>query len=398
MPQPEWAASIAAPAHGRIDDIELLRAFAILFTLYEHLHINLISWYSSTLDHISKYSGLTTGVDLFFAISGFVIARSLFPQLEAAGGDTYAFFRATLSFWVRRAWRILPSAWLWLGVILVLTLVFNRAQAFYLFHTNFIGAVAAILQVANIRDAETFGRSPYGTTSPYWSLSLEEQFYLLLPVVAFLFRRRLPLVLTIAVSIGIFLPRFQSTMLTMTRTEGLLLGVLLAIWSRHPTYRLFEPTGMKKHWFARFFVVSLLLFCLATLTPNSTPIVSIAAGLVAIVSAALVFLASYDQDYLWKKSWLKTVMMWVGSRSYAMYLIHVPAYLATREIWWRIEPPGTVFDGRFTLRYLATAAILIIVLSELNYRLVEMPLRRYGAQVAARIGQRGAQLAPATPN
>jgi peptidoglycan/LPS O-acetylase OafA/YrhL len=385
---PQVGVGAGLPGHGRIDDIELLRAFAILFTLYVHLPFNLITWTSPTLDHVSAYFGFSGGVDLFFAVSGFVITRSLLPQLEHAA-SSLAFINTAIAFWVRRAWRILPSAWLWLAVILALTVIFNRSGAFGQFHTNFEGAIAALMNFANIRDGELFRIAPIGSTAPYWSLSLEEQFYLLLPALAFFFRRRLPVVLAFYVLIGLFVPRQAwGAIFSFTRTEALLLGVLLAFWSRNPGYRLFEPEPLKSNWFARFLVVSLLLLCLASLQPGWRTIVFFAPGLIAIVSAALVFLASYDQDYLWKKSWLKRIMMWIGARSYAMYLIHMPAYLATREIWWRIEPAGTVFDGRFALRYLVTAGLLIVIFSEINYRLVEMPLRERGAGIAKRLTQR----------
>ncbi len=379
----------ASARHGRIDDIEVLRAFAILFTLMQHLRSNLISWSSPMLDHFVQYFGLSTGVDLFFAISGFVIMRSLIGSLEKSASRD-EFINATISFWVRRAWRILPSSWLWLGVILVLTAAFNRSGVFGLFHSTLESALSALLNVANFRlayDRESFNNA----VAPYWSLSLEEQFYLALPVAVFLFRRRLPYVLGAWVLIGLFLPRMQSMALSMTRTEGLLLGVLLALWTRHPSYRLFEPTGLKNHRFARIFVVTLLLLCLAMVNPDGAPLVPFAPGLVSLIGAALVFIASYDQDYLWADSWLKKAMLWVGSRSYAMYLIHMPVYRFTRELWWRLEPMGTVFDGRFTVRYLLTAGVLIVVLSELNYRLVEMPLRNHGARIAARLSARTAE-------
>jgi peptidoglycan/LPS O-acetylase OafA/YrhL len=85
---------------------------------------------------------------------------------------------------------------------------------------------------------------------------------------------------------------------------------------------------------------------------------------------------------------VKRVMLWVGSRSYALYLIHIPAFFLAREIWFRIEPPGTVLDRRFALRLALTGFGLLLVLTELNYRFVEVPLRRRGARIAQRIAQR----------
>jgi peptidoglycan/LPS O-acetylase OafA/YrhL len=110
--------------------------------------------------------------------------------------------------------------------------------------------------------------------------------------------------------------------------------------------------------------------------------------MVALISAILVFFASYDRDYLFPAGPLKQVMLWFGSRSYALYLIHIPAFFATRELWFRIEPEGTVFDGTFTLRFALTAGLLLLVFTELNYRFVEVPLRRRGARIAQRIAER----------
>jgi peptidoglycan/LPS O-acetylase OafA/YrhL len=99
----------------------------------------------------------------------------------------------------------------------------------------------------------------------------------------------------------------------------------------------------------------------------------------------LVLLASFDRDYLLPDCWLKQGMIWLGSRSYAIYVIHIPAFLLTREIWYRIEPPGTVFDGAFAARYLATGLTLLLIFADLNYRFVEVPLRRHGARLADRL-------------
>ena len=58
-----------------IDDIEILRGFAVLLVIVEHMQHNLFTWATPTLNRLYTYLGGWTGVDLFFAISGFVIAR-----------------------------------------------------------------------------------------------------------------------------------------------------------------------------------------------------------------------------------------------------------------------------------------------------------------------------------
>jgi peptidoglycan/LPS O-acetylase OafA/YrhL len=78
----------------------------------------------------------------------------------------------------------------------------------------------------------------------------------------------------------------------------------------------------------------------------------------------------------------------MGSRSYGLYLIHVPAYLAAREIWFRVSP-DLVGPGRHHLALLLVTAVPVtFLLAELNFRLVEDPLRRRGAQIAKRMLQR----------
>ena len=389
--QTEGHAQIARK--GKIADIELLRGVAIIFVLIEHTRINLFPWIWGPEVRLYFYFGFWTGVDLFFAISGFVITRSLLPMLEMTSGTT-AYFNATLSFWVRRFWRLLPSAWLWLAVILVLALLFNRSHIFWSFRANLESVIAAMLDVANFRIALVLGKSEPGAAFPYWSLSLEEQFYILLPIVVFFARRRLPYVLAVGVLAQFFIVRSgpnrpdYEMLLNMLRSDGLMLGVLLAIWSRTPTYRLFEPVGLKGRPLVGLALFVLLLFALAVVGGPGMTIVSFSVGLVALISVVLVFFASYDQDYLMPRGPWKRVMLWFGSRSYALYLIHIPAFFFTRELWFRIEPPGTVFNGTFTLRLALTGFGLLLILAELNYRFVEVPLRRHGVRIAQRIEQR----------
>ncbi len=87
---------------------------------------------------------------------------------------------------------MLPSAWLWLAIILASAAFFNSSHVFWSFRANVEAAVAALLDVANFRQIMIFGRFDPGASFPYWSLSLEEQFYILLPFAVFFAGRRLP--------------------------------------------------------------------------------------------------------------------------------------------------------------------------------------------------------------
>lgn len=375
----------------RIDDIEVLRAVAVLMVLFQHLP-NLFPWTMPLLQHIKIYFGFWSGVDIFFVISGFVIARSLLPTLDAYG-DRATYYRATVSFWIRRFWRLAPSAWFWLFLSMLLALAFNRSGAFGPFNANFQGAVAGILQVANFRFVEVFGRYPSGATFHYWTLSLEEQFYLLLPFLIFFSGRRLPLVLAVIVLAQFFIPRMGPEaigfmQISMLRSDGLALGVLIALWTRHESYRLVEPRLLAGNRLARIATFSLLLFLIAAVSSDRSHIAFFAQGLIALLSAILVLIASYDRDYLWKDGIAKRIMLWIGSRSYALYLIHIPAYFAAREIWFRIEPMPAEYDMNYALKLGGTAALILVALAELNYRLIETPLRKRGKHIAQAFGSR----------
>ncbi len=386
-----------APAkqHGRIADIEVLRAIAVIMVMIQHAPAILFPWRGEFQGRIYTFGGFWTGADLFFAISGFVIARSLLPSLETARGSV-DFINTTLAFWVRRVWRLLPSAWLWLAIILVLVVFFNRSGAFGTFHGNFEATIAAILDVANFRVLLVFAQAEHGVSFPYWSLSLEEQFYILLPITFLIARRRLPIVLAVGVLAQLFLPRFGpgtsdfGNLMNVIRSDALLLGVLIALWSRTPTYRLFEPASLRRMPLVGILVLGAVTGLLIATGSLGLHLGTFKVGLVAILSAVLVFIASFDGDYLFPPGLLKNALVWIGARSYALYLIHQPAYLMAREIWFRIEPAGTVFTGVYTLRFAVTAVIILFVLADLNFRLVETPLRRRGARIAARLKARTA--------
>src|SRR5579863_7835166 len=104
----------------RNNDIEMLRGVAILFVLADHIFgFWDIPNLQSTLDHYASFWG---GVDLFFAISGFVIAQSLLRSmigLQSAQDKV----RALVSFWIKRVWRLWPAAWFWLMVPFVVALI-----------------------------------------------------------------------------------------------------------------------------------------------------------------------------------------------------------------------------------------------------------------------------------
>jgi len=111
----------------------------------------------------------------------------------------------------------------------------------------------------------------------------------------------------------------------------------------------------------------------------------IAVGLIAINALILVWLSSYQKGYIYCPAFLSGIGQWLGSRSYALYVVHMFAYHLSTEIWSRVAgEKGVELGPEFTVQMLLTSFAIMLVCSELNYRFVETPLRRRGAEIARR--------------
>ena len=240
----EWARS----EPGRNGELEVLRTVAILMVLMQHLPNNLMFW-PSRFNAPMVALGTWSGVDLFFAISGFVIARSLLPQLQGVR-DTRKFLQITVAFWIRRAWRLWPSAWFWLAMPLPLCLFFNHAGSYGSFRANWCMAIAGVSNLANFYFGQHFGQpGGIGTAFPQWSLSLEEQFYIALPFAVLIFRKYLPVLMGFLLFLAFYLT--PSLLVDETRSGAFAAGVLLAIASRHRYYADFAPVFLANNRLAR---------------------------------------------------------------------------------------------------------------------------------------------------
>lgn len=354
---------------SRIQDIELLRAIAIVLVFLQHIPHKLLPWLPPALTQ-EGYS-FAVGVDLFLVVSGFVIARSLLPELAGAANPRER-VAVMLAFWIRRAWRLWPAAWLWLLLILVAVILFNRSGVFGGLVTNLEATVAGVLQVANIRVNELFLVRPYGVSDHYWGLSLEEQFYLAFPLLVILFPRQWLWILA-----ALIVSRFiWGGHLSVYRFEGMALGVLIAVFMRHS-----ERGPLLAPDFLRFRSVAWALLLLGValmvlLGDVQRSIVTVGQPLITILAGLLVLAAAQDRDYFRLPRVIQPVALWIGSRSYALYLCHIPMFYGTRELWFRygIQAP----DSTDTLRFGVLGLLLSGVAAELTYRLVEQPGRRRG--------------------
>lgn len=368
-------------------DIEVLRGIAILLTMFGHLR-RLFFWGSPTFEKIVEKFVFWGGVDLFFCISGFVIMRSFIMQSQVEVKEKTNFFLFAAPFWIRRAWRLWPSAMFWVGFSLMAAKWFNQSGAFGLFSYMFFDVVAAIMQIANLHwlGCHYYKVGTCNGLDVYWSLSLEEQFYFVFPFFLFFLPRRMviPVLLILAIcQVIVFRPAWSPGW--AIRTDAILLGVLLAIWKGHASYTKFEPAIFQKRWVSRF--VALLLLLMILKTPSNAWVGGFSTGILALLSAGLVWIASYDKNYIWSAGRFTKILIWMGARSYSLYLIHVPAFALTREVWFRVTPVDVTIGPNFTLRFIITAIFIMVILSEINYQIIEQPLRNYGRKVANKFFQ-----------
>lgn len=371
--------------HAPIDDIQVLRAAAILCVLIEHSWLNLVSpldWFTSFLHHVP----LWCGVDLFFVISGFVITRSLLRQVVAASHPG----RVLARFWIRRAFRLWPAAWLWLALMVVGSTIFKDPPIFSTLAVNLRSALAGMLAYANIRFA-LHPMVPYGPSYPYWSLSLEEQFYLLLPPLLLMARRRVWWVALALILVQ--LPLAHPRLYFFLRNDGLLWGVLLASAPACQRGAKHAAAAIARVAFAGPIILLAAIGEMARLSPAFEASPPFLVGGMAIVAALPVWLAGADRD-LFHCGPLQPAALWVGSRSYVLYLCHVPIYQFASMISHRIGI-DQVFGANADARSIALAVPLLILAVEFTYRGVERPLRDAGARIAVRVRMPRDEFAPA---
>lgn len=362
----------AGAAHQRINDIEVLRAVAIMCVLVQHSLWNLVfnvAW----LGRLLRYAPLWCGVDLFFVVSGFVITRSLLPALRIAERPAAVLRR----FWIRRAFRLWPAAWCWLAFMLFGSLIFRHPAFMGTPGLNVRGALAAMFAFANVRfGLHGFG-VPYGPSFPYWSLSLEEQFYLFLPPMILLARRQLTPVLVLLLLVQLPLP--HPRLYFFCRNDGLLWGVLLAA---SPALMRAAQVAIRHLASVRFGGAAVLLASLGAMTQLSPPFEQSPPywlGGLAAVAAIPVWLAAADRD-VFHTGPLQRPVLWLGSRSYALYLCHMPIYHCAFAL--ARHSADLLFHMNIDIRSMLIGLPLLLAASEATYRLVETPFRALGTRLS----------------
>jgi peptidoglycan/LPS O-acetylase OafA/YrhL len=134
-------------------------------------------------------------------------------------------------------------------------------------------------------------------------------------------------------------------------------------------------------------ITGMLVVWMCTMSRHAIPTYMVF-QLGALNGAVLIYIASFDSNYLWQDGWLKRLGLWLGDRAYAMYLCHIPLFYLTREFAYHILGPDVPLGPEHFWYLLVGSMSMILVLSHLTFTLLERPLRRRGMVIAAELEKR----------
>ena len=354
----------------QLPGLDGLRAIAVIAVIAYHLNS---AW----------LPGGYLGVDVFFVISGYLITSLLLAEYERTEDVALSRFLA------RRARRLLPAVGVLLFAVTVLAALFARdalgtirgdlpASIFYAMNWHLL------FEHANY--ASSFGRP--SLLQHLWSLSVEEQFYLLWPPALLLLRRRLTrtqiggvaalgAALSAALMAGLYSAADPSGVYyaTETHAEGLLIGCALAAaippWSMSASV---APAARRL--LDRFGTAGLVLVMAGLVLLGFGSSVTYRGGMLAVDLATAVVVATVAHPASRLGQGLsRQPLRWIGLRSYSLYLWHWPIFEMIRpgtDVGWSPVPTAG-------LRLALTCGA-----AELSYRYVERPWRDGRAQLTLR--------------
>ncbi len=364
--------NLARPRLPYMPGLDGLRGIAVLAVLAYHAQL---PW----------SDGGFLGVEVFFVLSGYLITALLLQESAHRGRPHLG------RFWLRRARRLLPALWLLLATLPVVT-AWLAPDALPRLREDTLAALAYITNWVYIfRDIpyfEHYGRPPL--LQHLWSLAIEEQFYLLWPLLFMAAyrpranpharRRLLGWILGLAAAStalrwALYVPYDDATRVyygTDTRASGILLGAALAIvW---PPRRVREDALRERArgWAEALGWVGLVTLPVLFARLNDYTPTLYRGGFLLTDAATLAVLVGVSHPDTWVGRALGwRPLRWMGQRSYGLYLWHWPVFILSR--------PGMDWDVAPGLA-LGIQLVVTFVLTEVSYRAIEHPIRRDGVR------------------
>ena len=328
-------------------DIQLLRAWAVVSVMLNHARLPFLP-------------GGFLGVDIFFVISGYLMT-GIIDQALTTG--TFSF----RGFYARRVRRLLPAAYATFTMTACAAPFLLDATEYQGFVQQLAGAFTFTANIALWKQTDYFGTQ--GVMKPMlhiWSLSLEEQYYLLLPFLLFFCPRRLRLPLCMAmVAVSgalciVLMMRSPSAAFYMlpTRAWELAMGSVIVLLVRRNLLRS-VPSPL------RWLCVAVIVLLPVIVGEEGHPGWS---ALIICTATAILLIPAARQNGA-RQTFAPLVA--IGDRSYSLYLVHWPLLAFASNIFLRVTPVWV--NG---LLLLAAG-----VLAELQYRLIEQRFRAFTVNV-----------------
>jgi len=351
-----------------IPAIDGLRALAVIAVMFYHLGFKWIP-------------GGFLGVDLFFVISGYVITRLLLDSIAQSGGLDLR------GFYIARARRLLPAL-LFMLVSTIIAIGIWAPDTIKRLLTDTPFSLTGTMNwwlVAHHQDYfESIGRPPL--LQHTWSLAVEAQFYLIWPLILYFILKKFgkniipaaSLFIAAASGVALLLVSFSldasnSSKVshvyfgTDTHSIGLFLGAALAVSWIPQNFKL-TVTKEAQNFIDGVGVFGFIgiLSCFLFIDETQPTLYKIAFPLAGLFGAAIIMSvvhpASRFAPVLQNK-----VFLWIGERSYSIYLWHWVIFQVTR--------PSVDLAGRQWALY-ALRILIVFALSDISLRYVELPIRR----------------------
>lgn len=351
-------------------DIQVLRAIAIIMVIIQHYRNRLPSpeFYLNTF----KYVNYWASVDIFFAISGYLMCKSILKEIDKTGRSFTTFF----NFVNKRMFRLLPCLILWGVACIIIAYIIQPAwgvspgKSLTTLYTSLLGYSNIHFYSCLIQSIDCDQMN-----AVTWSLSLEWQLYLIISLIMILTNRKFYIYWFFLIVIAaLFLPVSDALNRTIgwwIRPQAFFLGAII--------FLLQDKLIIKLIWLRRIMAVFAMLILL--IAPNNfnyhviLPIIGLAgAGLLLTFLGGNII--SRSNSFIYK------TLDWVGDRSYSLYLCHIPLMHLTREMLNRFLNETIFYEN--IIFYFCTYFLLLTLLSNASYKYVELTLINIGKRLRNR--------------
>lgn len=328
-------------------------------------------------------SGGFLGVDTFFVISGYLITSLLLTEYHNTGKIEL------MSFWLRRVKRLIPAVLFLVMGVIVLSLIFMPMEI----QKVRADSIAAIFYVSNwwyiMQNVDYFEQFAVQPLKHLWSLAIEEQFYLVFPIVLLSllsFIRRLKsiriiflilLVISMIAMMVLYVPNENVARVyfgTDTRIQTLLMGVLLAlVW---PPFQLKAKVNTQMRMMidtAGVVGLAILFICFKFVSETNSILYYGGFFLISTVTLLVIASSVHPSGYFAKFLGNK-VFTFIGSRSYSLYLWHYPIIVLIHHQFVQGQIPPLVY---------VVEILLMVLMAEFSYKFIEQPFRKEGFNIFA---------------